>query len=170
MLKLYSRSYHKTMHVRLHMLGHCIPATISFTALLLQNWFELLFLFLHVPPALFQRFTINSYLAPSGDSLYSPSPPPPLPPSSSADNSLSLRFYSVRILNATTFLRIYVFLRAFACSSRFSSAHAHVLRGSMGLRSTVSPLLPVKDALARHGGCRPLPPPHTTVNPVSHAV
>jgi hypothetical protein len=62
------------------------------------------------------------------------------------------RLYSVRILNATTFLRIHVFIRWFAAESRFNSAQTHIVKGRMGLRSAVSPLLPVKDALVRHGG------------------
>jgi hypothetical protein len=57
------------MHKKLYMLGHSIPATVSFFSILAQNWFELLLLFSHVPPALFQTFTVNSYFAPSGDSL-----------------------------------------------------------------------------------------------------
>jgi hypothetical protein len=51
------------------MLGHSIPSTITFGTICVQNWFELLLLLAHVPPALFQRFTVNSYFAPTGDSL-----------------------------------------------------------------------------------------------------
>ena len=51
------------------MLGHSIPATISAGSILAQNWFEFLLLFAHVPPYLFQTFSVNSYFAPSGDTL-----------------------------------------------------------------------------------------------------
>ena len=65
----HAHRYHSIMHLKLHMLGHSIPATISTGSVLGQNWFEFLILFAHVPPYLFQTFSINSYFAPSGDTL-----------------------------------------------------------------------------------------------------
>jgi hypothetical protein len=65
----HSYRYHRILHLKLHMLGHSIPATISAGSILAQNWFEFLLLFAHVPPYLFQTFSVNSYFAPSGDTL-----------------------------------------------------------------------------------------------------